>query len=64
MYTTPEELGYSASTIISAHISSYMADLLLLCDPTSPTPFSSSTTFNEFWGLVQDFIHRLDTGMY
>jgi hypothetical protein len=64
MFTTPEELGYSASTIISAHSSSYMADLLLLCDPTSPTPFSSSTTFNEFWGLVQDFIHRLDTGMY
>lgn len=58
--TTPLELGYSPSEIISNHPDSPFMELLHLCDPTLPSPFASETTFNEFWRLVRDFATRMD----
>jgi len=61
MYTTPQGLGYPTSSIIDCGPSSPILDLLHLCDPTLPSPFTSEVLFNEFWFQVQEFVGRLET---
>lgn len=58
--TTPAELGYSPSETISNLPGSPSMELLHLCDPTLPSPFTSETTFNEFWFQVREFATRMD----
>lgn len=58
--TTPVELGYSPSEIISNLSGTPSMELLHLCDPTLPSPFTSETTFNDFWFQVREFATRMD----
>jgi hypothetical protein len=58
--TTPLELGYSLSETLSSLSDSPEMELLRLCDPTLPSPFTSETLFNTFWFQVQDFVMRID----
>lgn len=58
--TTPQELGYSPSETISNLPISPSMELLHLCDPTLPSPFTSETLFNDFWFQVKEFVARLD----
>ena len=58
--TTPRELGYSPSETLSNLPNSPFMELLYLCDPTLPSPFTSETLFNEFWFSVKEFVARLD----
>jgi hypothetical protein len=60
MYTTPQDLGYSSPSIIDCGPSSFVLDLLHLCDPTLPSPFTSEVLFNEFWSQVQEFVGRIE----
>jgi len=58
--TTPLELGYSLSETLSSLSNSSEMELLRLCDPTLPSPFTSETLFNAFWFQVQEFVVRVD----